>query len=118
MELEISTESLGTRRSMICARGRLNAISAGEVKSRIRELVDERRVELVFDLSGITFLDSSGLAALVFGLKAAREAGGWLKLAGLGDQSATVFRLTQLDRVFELYPDAQAALRAADGTVP
>ena len=66
---------------------------------------------LVVDLTAVPFIDSSGLAALVSGLKATRQAGGTLKLAGLNEQARTVFRLTRLERVFELYPDAAAAQR-------
>jgi anti-anti-sigma factor len=63
-------------------------------------------------MSGVSFLDSSGLAALVSGLKAAREAGGTLKLAGVNEQARQVFEITRLDQVFELYPDRDAAVQA------
>jgi len=49
---------------------------------------------------------------LVSGLKATRQAGGALKLAGLNEQARTVLRLTRLDRVFALYADRAAALEA------
>ena len=67
-------------------------------------------MELVCDLTEVGFLDSSGLSALVSGLKAARERGGFLKLAGLNEQVAKIFKLTMLDRVFELHPSVEAAL--------
>jgi anti-sigma B factor antagonist len=91
-------------------RGRLNAVTAPAVKARILEQVGEGHVELVCDLSGVGFLDSSGLAVLVSGLKAVRERGGFLKLSGLNEQVAKIFKLTMLDRVFESYPDVEAAL--------
>ncbi len=43
-------------------------------------------------------------------MKAARERGGFLKLVGLDEQVAEIFRLTMLDRVFELHPSVEAAL--------
>jgi anti-sigma B factor antagonist len=88
----------------------MNAITAPELKARIRELVAAGRVELVCDLTEVGFLDSSGLSALVSGLKVTREHGGHLKLAGLTDQAARVYRLTMLDRVFEMYPSVEAAV--------
>lgn len=58
---------------------------------------------LVGDLTEVGFLDSSGPSALVSGLKGARERGGFLKLLGLDEQVEKIFRLTMLDRVFELH---------------
>ena len=65
-------------------------------------------------MAEVSFIDSSGLAALVSGLKAVRSAGGWLKLAAVSDQPRQVFKLTMLERVFEFYPSVQAALEAEE----
>ena len=73
------------------------------------------QVELIVCLREVPFIDSSGLAALVSGLKATRQAGGTLKLSGLCDQARTVFRLTMLERVFEIYADAAEALASFSG---
>jgi anti-sigma B factor antagonist len=109
-DLEIGRESLSERRAVLALEGRLDALTALELKEAIRELVDAGQVELVVDLSGVPFIDSSGLAALVSGLKATRQAGGALRLAGLNEQARTVLRLTRLDRVFALYADRAAAV--------
>jgi anti-sigma B factor antagonist len=52
------------------------------------------------------------MAALVAGLKETRQAGGTLKICGLTEQASTVLRITMLDRIFELYPDAEQAIKA------
>jgi len=91
-------------------RGRLDAVSAQGVKAQLKELAQAGHVELIVCLREVPFIDSSGLAALVSGLKATRQAGGTLKLANLCDQARTVFRLTMLERVFEIYADAEEAL--------
>jgi anti-anti-sigma factor len=110
MELGIEVRLLSPVRAVIAARGRMNAITAPAMKSRIKELIDGGRVEIVCDLSEVSFVDSSGLSALVSGLKATRERGGFLKLAGASEQVARIFKLTLLDRVFEMYASADAAL--------
>jgi len=110
MDLELDVRILSDHKAVIAAKGRVNAITAPAMKSRIRELVEEGRTEIVCDLTEVGFLDSSGLSALVSGLKATREHGGFLKLAGLNAQVATVFKLTMLDRVFDLYPSVEVAL--------
>jgi anti-sigma B factor antagonist len=63
----------------------------------------------VVDLSGVEFIDSSGLGALIGELKKARQAGGDLRISGVTDQVATVLRLTNLDRVLRPYADVQTA---------
>ncbi len=110
MDFEFTEKMLSPRRVLITCAGRLNAASAPALKARMHELVSHGHVELVCDLSAVSFLDSSGLAALVSGLKSTREAGGWIKLAGMNLQVRSIFTLTRLERVFELYPNVEAAL--------
>lgn len=85
--------------------GRLDAVTAPQLKARLKALVAEGHRQLVVDLVDVSFIDSSGLSALVSGFKAAREVGGTLKLAGLNEQTRMAFQLSRLDRVFEFYPD-------------
>jgi anti-sigma B factor antagonist len=92
--------------------GRLNAASAPDVKERLKGLGRAEPHNLVLDLKELSFIDSSGLAALVAGFKAATEAGGTLKLAHIGPQVAEVLSLTRLDRVFEIFPGTETAVRS------
>jgi anti-sigma B factor antagonist len=103
------------RRATLTLDGRLDAVSAQAVKAQLGELVQNGHAELIVCLEAVPFIDSSGLAALVAGLKQARQAGGTLKLAGLGEQARTVFRLTMLEQVFEIYADAGEALASFVG---
>jgi anti-sigma B factor antagonist len=110
MDLELDVRSLSPPRAVIVTRGRLTAMTAPAMTSRIKELIDGGRTEIVFDLREVSFVDSSGLSALVAALKATRERGGFLKVAGASDEVARIFNLTMLDRVFEMYASADAAL--------
>jgi anti-sigma B factor antagonist len=112
MDLTVTTAALDERRCTVVLHGRLNAVSAPELKARLKQLLQGGSAQLIVDLSGVAFVDSSGLSALISGLKSAREAGGYLKLAGLNEQVGSIFRLTRLDRVFEMYPDVDAALKS------
>jgi anti-anti-sigma factor len=69
-------------------------------------------VKLAVDLSAVEFIDSSGLGALIGGLKAARTAGGDLRIAGATEQVVSVLRLTNLDKVLRVYDDPQSAYGA------
>jgi anti-anti-sigma factor len=110
MDLGLEVHLLSPTRAVIAACGRMNAMTAPAMKSRIKELIDQGRTEIVCDLREVSFVDSSGLSALVSGLKATRERGGFLKVAGANEQVARIFKLTMLDRVFEMYASADAAL--------
>jgi anti-sigma B factor antagonist len=79
--------------------GRLNMTAAPQLRTAVDEVVGDGASRVVVDLSACTFVDSSGLGALVGGLKAARQAGGDLRIAQAPEQVRTVLALTNLDRV-------------------
>jgi len=89
--------------------GRLTAAVAPQVRAAVSDLVSEGRTRVVVDLAGVDFIDSSGLGALIGALKATRVAGGDLRIAAAGEQVRQVLRLTNLDRVLQVYPDADGA---------
>lgn len=64
---------------------------------------------VVVDLGQTTFIDSSGLGALVSGLKTCRQAGGDLRIAAAGEQVRTVLKLTNLDRILRAHPTVEDA---------
>ena len=90
--------------------GRLNMVSAPQLKTAITESVEAGRTHLVVDLTAVSFMDSSGLGVLIAGLKRARQVGGDLRITGVTQQVATVLQLTNLDRVLHSYADVEEAL--------
>jgi anti-sigma B factor antagonist len=80
--------------------GRLDAGHAAHLKDTLKQAIDSGTPNLVVDVAEVPFIDSAGLSALVFGLKAARRAGGDLTLRGVQPQMLTILSLTMLDRVF------------------
>jgi anti-anti-sigma factor len=88
----------------------VDAESAPDLRARLEELARERPDVIVVDLALVEFLDSSGLSALVTGLKALRGGGGELRLSAPRPQALTALRLTLLDRVFAIYETAGDAL--------
>lgn len=88
---------------------RLDAAIAIRFKDQIRELTSSATSRVILDMSRVTFLDSSGLGALVAVMKALAPSR-QLELAGLTPNVQKVFRLTRMDSVFRVHPDlAQAA---------
>jgi anti-sigma B factor antagonist len=92
--------------------GRLDLSSAADVKQRLTRAIAEGHRLVVVDLDGVTFIDSSGLGALISGLKAARFQKGELRIARPGEQARVVLELTTLDRVLRPYSTVEEALAA------
>lgn len=89
---------------------RLDAHNSGNLKTQMLSLFDDGKHELVIDLKEVRFVDSSGLGSLVSGFKNASARNGNLKLCGLQPQVKSMFELTRLHRVFEIFPTAEEAL--------
>jgi anti-sigma B factor antagonist len=89
--------------------GRLNMVSAGPLRKQIADLVEQGHSRVAVDLQGMEFIDSSGLGALISGLKSTRQAGGDLRIAAPNAQAHLVLTLTGMDRVLPPYPDTDSA---------
>ena len=108
--MEVTVESRDGGIAVVRSVGRLDLLSAADVKQRLTDAVAAGRRRLVVDLGGIEFIDSSGLGALIGGLKAARLAGGDLRIARPSEQARTILELTTLDRVLRPYATVEEAL--------
>lgn len=84
---------------------RLDAAIAIQFKDRMREITAQPAERVVLDLSSVAFVDSSGLGAIVSVMKFLAPARK-LELAGLTPTVEKVFRLTRMDSVFTIHPDA------------
>jgi anti-anti-sigma factor len=107
--MELEYEAIG-QAGVLRVQGRLTMAAAGELKAAVDREVAAGRTLVVVDLGGTTFLDSSGLGALVGGLRATRAAGGDLRIAGVGPQVRTVLELTTMDRVLRPYDTVEDAV--------
>ena len=89
----------------------LDAGNAKEFKSQIAPwiVVD---ANLVFDLSSLKFVDSSGLGALLSCLRQLNAIGGDLKLCGMVKPVRALFELVRMHRVFEIFNTQDEALRS------
>jgi anti-anti-sigma factor len=108
MTISLETHPEGV--AVVRLAGRLDLTAAGEVRQRLSAAVAGGHRRLVIDLAEVAAVDNSGLGALVGGLKAARTAGGDLRLARPGQQPRRTLRLTALDRVFRPHDTLDEAL--------
>lgn len=107
--MKIGVYELAEKIKVMRLDGQLNAHSALQLKEEIETLVDDGVIQIIANLTQVDFVDSSGLAALVSGMRRTRVEGGNFKLVGVQPMVMQVFELTALDRVFDFHPDEEAA---------
>jgi anti-sigma B factor antagonist len=75
-------------------------------------MIAEHPEHVVVDLSGVTFIDSSGLAVLIKAMQDIKEYGGKLTLAGINNNVRSIFEMARLDQVFLIDPRDDELLAA------
>jgi anti-sigma B factor antagonist len=92
--------------------GRLDSLVVKDLKNRIHTLIQQGQVKLVFDMSEVSFMDSSGLGGIVSALRAVSQAGGDIRIASLQPRVRALFELTRLHQVFQIFSDVDAAVHS------
>jgi anti-sigma B factor antagonist len=109
VDLEVSSRE-ESGRAVVVAVGEVDVFTAPTLDAELGRLTGEGRTDIVVDLSGVEFLDSTGLSVLVKTLKRVREAGGRLDVIVTADRVAKVFRITGLDQLIPLHASMADAL--------
>jgi anti-sigma B factor antagonist len=79
-------------------------------KVLLKELRETKTPRVILNLTGVRYIDSSGVASLVEGLKAARDQGLRFILYGLSPSAREVLQLSRLIKIFEVFDNEQQAL--------
>ena len=85
--------------------GILDSTKAEEFRQQVDDALESGTETLLIDLKDITFVDSSGLGALVVALKKVRAADCKMYVCSINDQVRMLFELTSMDRVFDVLTD-------------
>jgi anti-sigma B factor antagonist len=94
---------------VVALRGDVDLSSSPEARQVLLASV-ARGVAVVVDLSGIHYIDSSGIASLVEALQSARRQKTGFGLAAVSDSARRVLELARLDRVFTIHPSVDEGL--------
>jgi anti-sigma B factor antagonist len=93
--------------------GDIDLAHSTEVRRMLLQEVREKRTpKVILNLQSVNYIDSSGVASLVEGLKASRDVGSRLILFGLSPIAHEVFQLSKLLNIFEIYETEDMALKA------
>lgn len=91
---------------------RIDVASYEEFKHIVLKIIDDGKTLIVLNLSQVDFIDSRGLGTLVSFYKAISDKG-WLGICEASVNVLDLFTLTRMDRVFDIYPSEEDALKTA-----
>ena len=92
--------------------GHLTFFEAAALRDSVQSLLKQNRKNILLNLSGLHYLDSSGIGELARLYVAVVKHGGAIKVIGLTSKVQEVLKITHLSQVFQEFPDEQSALRS------
>lgn len=95
---------------LLIVTGQVDMHTSPELRRHLRQSLDKRRTPVVADLTGVSFIDSSGLATLIEALQGVSRYSGKLRLVGLTPAVKNLFQLSNLTSIFEIYDTREEAL--------
>jgi len=108
--VKISARRINTT-TILDVSGNIDMSNSPEVrKALLREIREQGVTRVLLNLSAVNYIDSSGVASLVEGLKVSRDLGLRLVLFGLNDSPREVFKISRLLKLFEVYDDETQAM--------
>lgn len=108
--MKIRIDEPKTRTMVLTLEGEVDMSNSPEVRKRLVPLFEKVASHVIVDLSGVTYIDSSGIATLVEGLQLSRKNGVRFTVAGATNSVEAVFELAYLKSVFEMVPRLEQAL--------
>ena len=113
MDLSLSTRTEGGS-TVVAVGGEIDVYTAPKLRETLIDLVSRGEHDLVVDMEGVDFLDSTGLGVLVGGLKRVRAHDGSLRLVCSQERILKIFRITGLTKVFPIHSSVEEAVAAKD----
>ncbi|MHC4479883.1 MAG: STAS domain-containing protein [Planctomycetota bacterium] len=108
-EIQLS-ESTVAGCPVVALAGELNITTASQLRDVLMPYVKTKEPCLVVDLSGLKFMDTSGLATLIEAHLKTEQAGGGMALCGLREPVAEIFDITKVTRLFSICETEQEAV--------
>lgn len=107
--MTITERQLGTI-TVLAVSGKITLEHSGQLKTKVTGVLEAGHKQIVLDLGGVTYIDSSGLGELVSCHTTAVRNQGSIKLANLGARSKDLLVMTKLITVFDVYDSEAAAI--------
>ena len=112
MELGIDVRDVGSH-AVVDVKGEIDVYTAPKLREKLIELVSEGSHDVVVNLEGVDFIDSTGLGVLVGALKRLKTHDGTLSLVCTQDKILKIFKITGLTKVFPIHDSVDEATALA-----
>ncbi len=110
--MHISTRQSGNA-TIVDVSGDIDLYNSPEIRQALLGALKEKRASrVIVNLTAVKYIDSSGVASLVEGLKISRDLGSRFILCGLSEAASEVLELSRLIKVFEVFENEAQALGA------
>jgi len=111
--MEISLESeVRDDWTVLSVKGEVDIYTSPTFRDELIRLIEQGGNQLVIDLLGVDFMDSTGLTVLIFGKKRINESDGDMKLVCGEGPVQKILTVTGLDKVFSIHPSVDEAIKS------
>lgn len=111
MDIKVNTRPAAEKAYAVEVQGEIDVYTSPRVKETINELIDQGQYNLIIDLEGVRYIDSTGLGVLIGALKKVREHDGRILLICTNPQIKKIFNITGLVKIFEIFKNEEEALK-------
>src|SRR3954469_24579097 len=108
-QFELLEEQFDSNTRVISVSGEIHVTTAPEFSQRLNDAIAAGTTGVVIDMSGVEFIDSTGLSVLLNGLRRVTRSDGKLSLVVSNPTVLRLFEITRLDSTFDIQPSREAA---------
>jgi anti-sigma B factor antagonist len=90
--------------------GDIDMYSSPELRRELMSRIEKKVPRIYIDFKEVSYIDSSGIATFVEGLKTMKSYGGRMKMLGMPEEIMEIFRFSKLDNIFEIYGNMDDAI--------
>jgi anti-sigma B factor antagonist len=107
---DLTEEPLDDSSVVIRVAGEIHATTAPEFSERLNAAIADGKTGVILDLTGVEFIDSTGLSVLLNGLRRVTRVRGSMVLACANPTVLRLFEITKLDLTFDIVPSCDEAI--------
>lgn len=98
--------------TVICRlEGEVNINNSPELRKDFEEIIKRNEKKVLVDFSGVSYIDSSGLATLIEMLQRLKKIGGSMRFSNMDQKIKNIFEITKLHKLFDIYETRELALK-------
>lgn len=91
--------------------GEINIDTSPDVRKTFDKLINKQNKKVILNFEKLNYIDSSGLATLIEMLQRLKRIDGKLRICSISDKIKSIFEITKLEKLFEIFPTEQEALK-------